>query len=255
MLSCSKYTKYLGQKRDVRGDRAAIRRLQMTRSFPPRKEKEEMPQKKQFDESMAKILYDKGCDDTEISAATNVSRDYVATWRRRNGLAPNKKTEPKPEQPAPAEQPSTPAADQARAPAAVATPAVELPSEQVQASALEEMEKKFAARIIQSASLEARLKHLLGSEFICQFDAKDPKTGQYVREIAEADAIAMRPAKPERDLTSGGLDRIRVLLALRRPDDGPAAQRLFGKLAKAMLADELREELLPEDVGQRAPLL
>lgn len=37
--------------------------------------------------------------------------------------------------------------------------------------------------------LENRLKHLLQSDFICRFDEKDYKTGEYVRDINDVDKL------------------------------------------------------------------
>lgn len=44
------------------------------------------------------------------------------------------------------------------------------------------------ATMIYFDALEKRLKHLLKSEFIRSFDAKNPRTKKYVRNIKEADA-------------------------------------------------------------------
>ena len=37
------------------------------------------------------------------------------------------------------------------------------------------------------AAVSARLRHLLASQYIAQFDRKDPRTGQYEKPIEEAD--------------------------------------------------------------------
>lgn len=45
--------------------------------------------------------------------------------------------------------------------------------------------------------MERRLKHLLKSDFISSFDQKKPSTGEYARDIAEADKLALAPVKQE----------------------------------------------------------
>ena len=45
--------------------------------------------------------------------------------------------------------------------------------------------------------LEKRLRHLLQSKFIASFDARDPMTGKYKRDINEADRLVGCKAKEE----------------------------------------------------------
>ncbi len=54
---------------------------------------------------------------------------------------------------------------------------------------LEELEAKD--KVIES--LTNRIKHLLESEYIAGFDIKDPITGEYVRDIADADKMHKKP--------------------------------------------------------------
>ena len=54
---------------------------------------------------------------------------------------------------------------------------------------LEELEAKD--KVIES--LTNRIKHLLESEYIADFDKKDPITGEYVRDIADADKMHKKP--------------------------------------------------------------
>ena len=41
--------------------------------------------------------------------------------------------------------------------------------------------------------LKDRIEHLLKSEYIADFDKKDPMTGEYVRDISEADNVFKKP--------------------------------------------------------------
>ncbi len=54
---------------------------------------------------------------------------------------------------------------------------------------LEELEAKD--KVIES--LTNRIRHLLESEYIASFDIKDPITGEYVRDIADADKMHKKP--------------------------------------------------------------
>lgn len=49
---------------------------------------------------------------------------------------------------------------------------------------------RFADLAREKSALENRLNHLLESEYIRQFDEKDPETGEYKRDIKGADATA-----------------------------------------------------------------
>ena len=59
-------------------------------------------------------------------------------------------------------------------------------------SCVERLIRTTNAQIERYKKTESRLKHLLESEYIVQFDKLDPKTQKYARDIKEADA-PLRP--------------------------------------------------------------
>lgn len=69
---------------------------------------------------------------------------------------------------------------------------------------LRDREKIIETQQGEIESYRARLKHLLQSGYIAMFDMKDPKTGEYARDIRDADTL-VEQLKKNADNPAGNL--------------------------------------------------
>ena len=81
-------------------------------------------------------------------------------------------------------------------------------------------------------ALERRLRHLLESEFVRQFDEVDPRTHEYIRDIRDADGMTEPKVKVEI-----GIDAKSILIYGRSMGQLNAAITVIEKWTKAQAED------------------